>query len=119
MSLDTHLDTKALEELEKQYDSALNTRDNGPKLTGFIYWASIAFALYHLWTAGFGTPVDHGGGRALPGLQPGGSKLLAKTIQAPSLPSATPQMRPRPHPPWQGPPSSARPPPGQGGTGSH
>ncbi|MDC0659961.1 TRAP transporter permease [Leisingera sp. SS27] len=59
MSMDTHLDNKALEELEKQYDSALNTRDNGPRLTGVIYWASIAFALYHLWTAGFGTPVDH------------------------------------------------------------
>lgn len=59
MSVDTHLDAKALEELEKKYDSALNTRDNGPALTSVMYWASIAFALYHLWTAGFGTPVDH------------------------------------------------------------
>ncbi len=59
MTTDTTLDTKALEELERQYDSALNTRDNGPTLTTFVYWISIAFAVYHLWTAGFGTPVDH------------------------------------------------------------
>lgn len=59
MPLQSHLDNKALEELEKQYDSALITRDNGPTLTKVIYWATIAFALYHLWTAGFGTPVDH------------------------------------------------------------
>ncbi|MGB0506514.1 MAG: TRAP transporter permease [Pikeienuella sp.] len=59
MPLQSHLDNKALEELEKKYDTALNTRDNGPKLTRVLYWATIAFALYHLWTAGFGTPVDH------------------------------------------------------------
>lgn len=59
MPLQSHLDNKALEELEKKYDSALNTRDNGPTLTKVIYWATIAYALYHLWTAGFGTPVDH------------------------------------------------------------
>lgn len=59
MTIETHLDAKELEELEKKYDSALNTRDNGPRLTQVMYWASIAFAMYHLWTAGFGTPVDH------------------------------------------------------------
>lgn len=59
MPLQSHLDNVALEELEKKYDSALNTRDNGPALTRLIYWATIVFALYHLWTAGFGTPVDH------------------------------------------------------------
>ncbi|UWQ91875.1 TRAP transporter permease [Aliisedimentitalea scapharcae] len=59
MGLNSHLDNKELEELEKQYDSALQTRDNGPTLTKLVYWATIAFALYHLWTAGFGTPVDH------------------------------------------------------------
>ena len=59
MGLNSHLDNKELEELEKQYDSALQTRDNGPTLTKVVYWATIAFALYHLWTAGFGTPVDH------------------------------------------------------------
>ncbi|MEP2717832.1 TRAP transporter permease [Pseudophaeobacter sp.] len=59
MPVNSHLDNKALEELEKQYDSALNSRDNGPRLNQVLYWASIGFALYHLWTAGFGTPVDH------------------------------------------------------------
>ena len=59
MPLPSHLDNAALEELEKKYDSALNTRDNGPFLTRAIYWATIVFAFYHIWTAGFGTPVDH------------------------------------------------------------
>ncbi len=59
MPLQSHLDNKALEELEKKYDSALNTRDNGPVISKLLYWAMICFALYHLWTAGFGTPVDH------------------------------------------------------------
>jgi len=53
------LDAKALEDLEKKYDTSLNTRDNGPSLSRFIYWATICFAFYHLWTAGFGTPVDY------------------------------------------------------------
>jgi TRAP transporter 4TM/12TM fusion protein len=53
------LDASALEELEKKYDSALNTRNNGPRLTSAFYWATVAFALYHIWTAGFGTPVDY------------------------------------------------------------
>jgi len=57
--LSTDLDAHQLEELEKKYDSALNTRDNGPALTRAIYWATILFAAYHVWTAGFGTPVDH------------------------------------------------------------
>ncbi|WP_375572505.1 TRAP transporter fused permease subunit [Seohaeicola saemankumensis] len=59
MTPESQLDAKALEELEKKYDSALNTRENGPILKPFLYWASICFALYHIWTAGFGTPVDH------------------------------------------------------------
>ncbi|MDT8326724.1 MAG: TRAP transporter fused permease subunit [Roseovarius sp.] len=59
MSTEHSLDAKALEELEKKYDSALNTRDNGPLLKKVGYWAAIIFALYHIWTAGFGTPVDH------------------------------------------------------------
>ncbi|SFN79720.1 TRAP transporter, 4TM/12TM fusion protein [Roseovarius lutimaris] len=59
MSSEQTLDAKALEELEKKYDSALNTRDNGPVLKKLGYWAAIIFALYHIWTAGFGTPVDH------------------------------------------------------------
>jgi len=59
MSDSNTLDARALEELEKKYDSSLSVRDNGPLLTPFLYWASVAFALYHLWTAGFGTPVDY------------------------------------------------------------
>ena len=46
------LDAAALEELEKKYDSALNTRDNGTSLGTFLYWATVAFAFYHIWTAG-------------------------------------------------------------------
>jgi len=53
------LDAKALEKIERKYDSTLHTRDNGPGLTNFLYWAAVAFAVYHLWTAGFGTPVDY------------------------------------------------------------
>ena len=58
MQLDTKIDNRALEELEKKYDSALNLRDNGPSLRRFVYLATLLFALYHFWTAGFGTPVD-------------------------------------------------------------
>ncbi len=59
MSTETTLDQDTLDQLEKKYDSALNTRDNGPTVTKFFYWFAITFAFYHLWTAGFGTPVDH------------------------------------------------------------
>ncbi len=52
-------DAKAAEELEKKYDTALITRDNGPAMTRFLYWGTVFFALYHIWTAGFGTPVDY------------------------------------------------------------
>jgi TRAP transporter 4TM/12TM fusion protein len=53
------LDNAELEEMEKKYDSALNTRDNGTNLGTVLYWATIVFAFYHIWTAGFGTPVDY------------------------------------------------------------
>ena len=53
------LDVEATEALEKQYDSSLVTRDNGPLLARILYWFAIAFAFYHIYTAGFGTPVDH------------------------------------------------------------
>ncbi len=56
---DRTLTADELAEIEKKYDTALNTRDNGPTLSRVLYFISIAFALYHLWTAGFGTPVDH------------------------------------------------------------
>jgi TRAP-type uncharacterized transport system fused permease subunit len=53
------LDVEAAEKLEKQYDSALVTRDNGTVLARILYYVAIAFAIYHIWTAGFGTPVEH------------------------------------------------------------
>lgn len=53
------LDQKTPEELERIYDTALATRENSPALTTFLYWVAIAFAVYHIWTAGFGTPVEH------------------------------------------------------------
>ena len=53
------LDVEAAEALEKQYDSSLVTRDNGAGLARALYYFAIAFAFYHIWTAGFGTPVDH------------------------------------------------------------
>lgn len=59
MSNETKLDQEKLDELERKYDSALNTRDNGPIVSKLFYWFAIIFAFYHLWTAGFGTPVDY------------------------------------------------------------
>ncbi len=59
MQIDTELDNKSLDGLEKKYDSSLNLRDNGPVLSRIFYLAALAFAAYHIWTAGFGTPVDH------------------------------------------------------------
>ncbi len=56
---DRTLTADELAEIEKKYDTALNTRDNGPVLSRALYAVSIAFALYHLYTAGFGTPVDY------------------------------------------------------------
>ena len=53
------LDVRQLEALERKYDDALATRDNGPRVSRVLFWFSIAFAAYHIWTAGFGTPVDH------------------------------------------------------------
>ena len=53
------LDVSAAEELEKKYDTSLVTRDNGPGLARILYFVAIAFAFYHIYTAGFGTPVDH------------------------------------------------------------
>lgn len=53
------LDQKALDEIEKKYDTSLNIRERSPGLKRFFYWCAVAFALYHLWTAGFGTPVDY------------------------------------------------------------
>lgn len=52
-------DAGQLAALERQYDDALATRDNGPRVARGLFWFSIAFAGYHIWTAGFGAPVDH------------------------------------------------------------
>ncbi|WP_086466936.1 TRAP transporter permease [Oceanibaculum nanhaiense] len=51
-------DYKKAEELEKKYDSGLQTRNTGPYLKFFALWFSFCFAIYHYYTAGFGTPVD-------------------------------------------------------------
>lgn len=52
-------DIKKAEELERKYDSGLNTRALGPVLLKFSFFFSIVFAAYHYWTAGFGTPIDY------------------------------------------------------------
>ncbi len=59
MNKSENADVDSLLQLEKKYESALNFRANTPSLSKFIYWATVAFAFYHLWTAGFGTPVDY------------------------------------------------------------
>ena len=59
MNLTPELTQEQIDEIEKKYDTSLNTRDYGPTLRPVIYWATVAFALYHIWTAGFGTPVDY------------------------------------------------------------
>ena len=53
------LDVTAADKLEKKYDTSLATRDNGPIVSRVLYYGAIAFAIYHIWTAGFGTPVEH------------------------------------------------------------
>ena len=52
-------DVKKAEELEEQYDSALQTRETGPLLFKFTFAFSIVFAAYHYITAGTGVPVDY------------------------------------------------------------
>lgn len=52
-------DAKAAEELEKKYDSGLQTRALGPVLVKFVFAFSVAFALYHWITAGTGVPIDY------------------------------------------------------------
>ncbi|WP_114284663.1 TRAP transporter permease [Candidatus Halocynthiibacter alkanivorans] len=48
-----------IDELEKKFDSSLVTRENSPVIAKFLYWFAVAFAFYHIYTAGFGTPVEH------------------------------------------------------------
>jgi len=53
------LDVDAAAELERRFDSGLDLRQRGPRLTLLIYYATIAFALFHYLTAGFGVRVDY------------------------------------------------------------
>lgn len=59
VSTAAEIDQENLDAIEKKYDTSLNTRNNGPLLSSIFYWAAVVFAIYHLWTAGFGTPVDY------------------------------------------------------------
>lgn len=47
------------DELEQEYDQSLQVRRTGPLLTKLLMGVSLAFALYHYVTAGFGVPVDY------------------------------------------------------------
>jgi len=52
-------DIDKAEELERKYDSGLQTRAVGPWLVQFTFIFSIVFAAYHYITAGIGVPIDH------------------------------------------------------------
>ncbi len=52
-------DVAKVEEIERKYESALQVRKVGPRLTVFVFVVSLAFALYHYITAGYTVPVDH------------------------------------------------------------
>ncbi len=52
-------DVKKAEELERKYDSGLNTRALPPWLVHFTFLFSLLFAGYHYITAGIGVPVDY------------------------------------------------------------
>jgi TRAP transporter 4TM/12TM fusion protein len=52
-------DIEKAEELERKYDSGLQTRAVGPWLVQFTFIFSIIFAAYHYITAGIGVPIDH------------------------------------------------------------
>ena len=57
--LQPDLTQEELDALEKKFDSSLVTRENSPFVAKFLYWFAITFAFYHIYTAGFGTPVEH------------------------------------------------------------
>ena len=53
------LDINKAEELEKKYDTSLQTRAISPLLFKFTFVFSIIFAAYHYITAGTGVPIDY------------------------------------------------------------
>jgi len=53
------LDVNKAEELEKKYDTSLQTRAISPLLLKFTFVFSIIFAAYHYITAGTGVPIDY------------------------------------------------------------
>ena len=55
----TTYDSSTAEQLEQKYEAALRFRDTGPVMSRFLFLAAVIFALYHYWSAGFGTPVDY------------------------------------------------------------
>ncbi len=57
--INVEVDAKSLEELERQYDTALATRPLSAWLSRFVFFFSIGFAAYHYITAGTGVPVDY------------------------------------------------------------
>ena len=60
MSLNTEIDQKTLEEIEKKYDTSLNTRENGPKITqGGLLGHSRFRNLSSLDGRFWDTPVDY------------------------------------------------------------
>ena len=56
---ENRLDQRALDELERRYDSGLLLRPIGPLVRRGFYLIAIVFALYHYLVAGFGVPVDY------------------------------------------------------------
>ena len=59
LGMKSDFDIKKAEELERQYDSGLNTRALGPNLLTFSFGFSVLFAVYHYITAGIGVPIDY------------------------------------------------------------
>ena len=57
--INVEVDAKSLEELERQYDTALATRPLSTWLSRFVFVFSIGFAAYHYITAGIRVPVGY------------------------------------------------------------
>ena len=57
--LEKKLDIDAAEDLERQFDSSLDFRGLGPRLSWALSIFALIFAAYHYLTAGFKIPVDY------------------------------------------------------------